>query len=413
MAVTGARDAVAAARDAVEPGGTRRPVLIGFADALAAPETAWSLSEAGTPVVAFTRRGSRPPLRRSKAIQIVEVTSPAQDAGRAVDDLRRLVRARSFQAVMPVDDAALWLCQAAVGDGETPVAGPVGAAAELALDKRLQLAAARRAGFCVPVTYEIDTPGDIGSLHPLPVVLKPARPVLERHGVLVRPKGYVCATPAELATAMERWPGGATLLAQPLLPGTGEGLFGIAGEHGLHALSAHRRIRMMNPQGSGSSACASIPVDPALVAPAARMLDEIGWRGMFMLEFLRTSDGTAWFMELNGRPWGSMALARRSGLEYPAWALAQTADSAFRPPDRPFAGEQVCRHLGRELVHLLMVLRGPQSAGLADWPSRTATVRAVFTRHRGEHWYNCRPGDRALFVEDTVATVWRQLKRAP
>ena len=53
-----------------------RPVLIGFADALAAPETAWSLLEAGTPVVAFARRGSRPPLRRSSAIALAEVAPP-------------------------------------------------------------------------------------------------------------------------------------------------------------------------------------------------------------------------------------------------------------------------------------------------------------------------------------------------
>ena len=59
------------------------------------------------------------------------------------------------------------------------------------------------------------------------------------------------------------------------------------------------------------------------------MLSHTQWRGMFMLEFLRAKDGTAWFMELNGRPWGSMALARRSGLEYPAWALRQLNDSRF------------------------------------------------------------------------------------
>ena len=36
---------------------------------------------------------------------------------------------------------------------------------------------------------------------------------------------------------------------------------------------------------------------------------------------LRDGEGTAWFMELNGRAWGSMALARRLGHEYPRWAV--------------------------------------------------------------------------------------------
>ena len=314
---------------------------------------------------------------------------------------------------MPLDDAALWLCRAAVNDGaEIPVVGPVGEAAELALNKSLQLDAARRAGFHVPPTQHIDSVEDLMSLDTLPAVLKSARPVVERDGVLVRPKSYVCASRSELAGAVRAWGGAEPLLAQPLLSGTGEGLFGIAGEDALHALSAHRRIRMMNPQGSGSSACASAPVDAELVVAAERMLSHTQWRGMFMFEFLRAKDGTAWFMELNGRPWGSMALARRSGLEYPAWALRQLNDSRFSPPERPFTNEQICRHLGRELVHLLMVFRGPRSAALTEWPSRAATVKAIFRPDRTQHWYNCRPGDRAVFVDDTVRTVFEQVRRA-
>lgn len=386
-------------------------MLIGFADALAAPETAWSLLDAGSEVVAFAKRGSRPALRRSKKVRVVEITPPAHDARRALADLRELMESGAFQAVMPLDDASLWLCRGAHDEGaEIPVIGAVGATAELALNKSLQLDAAQRAGFHVPSTRNIVSVDELTSLD-LPVVLKSARPVVEREGALVRPKSYVCATGEELAAAARAWHGAEPLLAQPLLFGTGEGLFGLAGEHGLHALSAHRRIRMMNPQGSGSSACASTPVDVELATAAERMLRDVGWRGMFMLEFLRAEDGTAWFMELNGRPWGSMALARRSGLEYPAWALRQRYDRDFTPPERPYSDEQVCRHLGRELVHFLMVLRGPRSAALTGWPSRAATAKEIFRIGRGQHWYNLRRGDRAVFFEDTMRTVLQEVRK--
>ena len=203
------------------------------------------------------------------------------------------------------------------------------------------------------------------------------------------------------------------LLAQPLLSGVGEGLFGLAGPDGLMALSAHRRIRMMNPQGSGSSACISIAVDPELSRGAERMLSDTNWRGMFMLEFLRASDGTAWFMELNGRAWGSMALARRAGLEYPAWALRRLKDNRFEPTLAVSGNGRACRHLGRELVHLMMVIRGPKSVGATEWPSRWRTVRDVLRFSRNEHRYNWRPGDRGVFVEDTVRTVANQISRGP
>lgn len=393
--------------------GPARPVLIGFADALAAPETAWSLVDAGLPVVAFAKRGSTPPLKRSKTVRLVEVESPATDAQKAVADIRRLMESHAFQAVMPADDTALWLCrEAAARGGAIPIIGPTGDAGELALNKSLQLHAARQAGFQVPPTARIDSIDDLMSLTELPVMLKSVRPVVERDGVIVRPRNYLCSSRSELAAAAQAWRGAEPLLAQPHITGGGEGLFGIAGKDGLHALSAHRRIRMMNPQGSGSSACTSAPVDTELALAAERMLTRAGWRGMFMLEFLRAHDGTAWFMELNGRPWGSMALARRSGLEYPAWAARQLADEGFRPPERPFSGEQTCRHLGRELVHFLMVLRGPRSEALTEWPSRLATAKSIFRLDRKDHWYNCRSGDRAVFVADTLHTVSEQMKKA-
>jgi hypothetical protein len=209
--------------------------------------------------------------------------------------------------------------------------------------------------------------------------------------------------------AAARWDPRRPLLAQPLLHGVGEGLFGLAGTGGVHAWSAHRRVRMMNPAGSGSSACVSIPVDPALAERGERLVRAAGWTGLFMIELLRDRDGRAWFIELNGRPWGSMALARRLGLEYPAWAYAQLTDPGFEPPVPGAARALRARHLGRELVHVLMVLRGPRSCALSDWPSRLRTVRDVASIRRGDRLYNWRRGSSGLFLADTVGTVRDQV----
>jgi len=386
------------------PRATGGTVLIGFANALAAPETAWSLLESGSEVVALTRRGQRCALRRSREIRMIEITAPEQDPAAAIADLKSAVSDHRFEAVMPLDDVAVWLCDAACSQGlSAPVAGPTGAGADLALDKGLQIAAAAEAGLRVPETRSIASPDEMSALSEFPLVLKPSQPVAAREGRLVRGPAYVCANEAELNAAMRRW-NGEPMLAQPLIAGVGEGLFGLCGADGLFALSAHRRVRMANPQGSGSSACVSIAVEPQLAQAAERMLTKAGWHGMFMLEFLRGADGTPWFMELNGRTWGSMALARRLGLEYPAWAIRQLAEPEYRPAYVIREG-QVCRHLGRELVHLLMVLRGPQSVALTEWPSRRETLREVLRFNRNDRWYNWRRGDLGLFVDDTVRTL--------
>jgi predicted ATP-grasp superfamily ATP-dependent carboligase len=395
-----------------EPAG---PILIGFAGALAAPEAAESLIGEGLEVTAFAPRGSRPALRRHRRVRVDEITPPDVSANDAVADLADLARARGAIALMPLDDASLWLCdRAAARLGGVPVIGPTGEQARLAVDKRLQIAAARRAGLSVPDTRIAQLPDDILGLDAFPLVLKPSLAIEERGDVLSRGSARVCAGPSELAAAAGQLVDSFPLLAQPWLRGTGEGLFGIAvGGEVLH-WSAHRRLRMVNPQGSGSSACVSLAPDPQLTEAGARMMRDVGWDGLFMLEFLRDRDGTAWFMELNGRAWGSLALARRLGLEYPAWA----ARARLRPESRPDpvvatpSQPVVCRHLGREILHLASVIRGPRSAALDEWPSRWGALRDVARVRRSERWYNWssarRPG---VFFDDTLQTVLEPVRR--
>ena len=131
-----------------------------------------------------------------------------------------------------------------------------------------------------------------------------------------------------------------------------------------------------------------------------------------MIELLRDRAGTPWFMEFNGRPWGSLALARRLGFEYPAWAVRQLFDPDFAPPAPTHRAKLVCRHAGRELVHLLFVLRGPESGALTEWPSRWRTLRAVASVRRSDRWYNWEPrnGSLALFLDDFVQTVVSQVR---
>jgi predicted ATP-grasp superfamily ATP-dependent carboligase len=384
------------------------PILVGFADALAGPEAALSLLGAGLRVAAFTRHGSRPALRRHPAVELHAIPAPEQDASAAVAALAELARRLGAAAVMPLDDASLWLCARAEAELGVPIVGPIGAQAELALDKRRQLELARAAGFSVPETRVCASEAELLAVDRFPVIVKPALALAEQDGRLVRGSATVCADGAELAVAAAHWTDRSPRLVQPLVRGCGEGLFGLAAGGDVLHWSAHRRLRMVNPQGSGSSACVSTAPDPELAARGARMMRDGGWHGLFMLELLRDRDGVAWFMELNGRTWGSLALARRLGLEYPAWAALDALGLAEPPPDAAVARTPepiVCRHLGREIVHVMSVLRGPRSVALAEWPSRSRTLRDVVAVRRGERWYNWSARHPAMFLDDTVQTV--------
>ncbi|HLM84745.1 MAG TPA: hypothetical protein VK272_01010 [Solirubrobacteraceae bacterium] len=385
----------------------RRSVLVGFADALAAPETAASLLGAGHEVSSFARRGHAVPLRRMRNVRIVEVTAPEEDVAACAEQVA--AAAASHDVVMPLDDAAVLVCDRALS-AEALVAGPRGERARLALDKRMQLRGAAAAGLAVPEWVELPDDESLPSGWTLPAVLKPALAIEEREGRLRRRSPRLVARVGQLEALRTAWGWDAPAILQRWVVGAGAGIFGLADGGAVHHLSAHRRVRMMNPAGSGSSACASTPVPDELRDPVERMLAEARWDGMFMVELIRAAEGW-WFMELNGRPWGSLALARRVGYEYPAWAVARLLDPSAALPESPLFTEMLCRHLGRELVHLMFVLRGPGSH-LGAWPGRGETLRSLLRYERPTGWYNLAPGMRGVFLDDTWRTVANQaLKR--
>lgn len=389
-----------------------RPIVcIGFAEAISAPEVVWSLADSGFQVVAFARKGRRSALRHSRYVRVTEITPPESDFAATLSELQGLLVScqsdSSEVVVFPLDDSALWLCSRLENRTGWVLAGPHASTAELALDKWIQVLKAKEAGLQVPETQLARTANDVlAQRRTLPVVLKSANAVFVRDGRLQKGRNWICADSGELDQALSQWDGKFPLLVQPFISGTGEGIFGLATSDGVRAWSAHRRIRMMNPHGSGSSACVSQSVSPELKEPVEKFIRQAEWRGLFMVEFLRGQDATAWFVELNGRTWGSTALSRKQGLEYPAWAarLALHTEAALSVPDE--VGNQViCRNVGRELMHLLFVLRGPRSSAIKEWPRFWRTLADVMKIGKEDSLYNWRRDDRRVFWSDCWYTI--------
>lgn len=382
-------------------------MLMGFGGALAAPEVALSLLREGFEVVAFRLRGTHVPVSRLRGVTIVDVTSPWQDTSGAVADLHSIVRASDPEAILPLDDAAVWLCAQVAPGHEAKVVGPLGERVALALDKRVQLRAAAAAGLAVPESLVCAAAATL-EMDRFPVILKPALAVRESQGKLERGSAQVCGDLEELRVVVESLDPETPVIVQPWIRGVGEGLSGIARDGTALAWSAHRRVRMFDPAGSGSSACASTTVDPRVREGAEPFLSDADWQGLFMLEFLRDREGTAWFVELNGRAWGSMALTRRMGFELPAWAVRTTLEPDWRPALPKAVPPVMCRHLGGELLHLMQAFRKPPSKALVEeWPPRRRALRDIVRVGRRDRWYNLHRGTSALFLDEALTTVGR------
>ena len=142
----------------------------------------------------------------------------------------------------------------------------------------------------------------------------------------------------------------------------------------------------------------SIEPDPELLADSERLLAELGWTGVAMVEFRRRPGGPGVLMEINPRFWGSLQLAIDAGVDFPSlWVSLQRGEQVSPGPAR--VGVR-CRWLLGDLDHLLVSLRRrAMREATGRRPSQVVTdfVRGFFDGSRMEV---CRRDDWRPFVRE-------------
>jgi predicted ATP-grasp superfamily ATP-dependent carboligase len=219
---------------------------------------------------------------------------------------------------------------------------------ERARDKGRILDLARALGIPVPRTVftgeDVDLPADF----PLPAVVKPR---VSSGAVGIR---YV-DTREDLLSAVEEvgfaYP---DPLVQERLPSEGEGI-GVSVLMGedekVHALFTHRRLREF-PVAGGASTLRESAREPDAEEAAINLLTALRWRGVAMVEFKRDArDGSCKLMEVNGRFWGSLALAVRAGVNFPLLLVRLARGETLGPPPEYRTGIRARWFLPGDLLH--------------------------------------------------------------
>jgi hypothetical protein len=383
---------------------TKAPVyLIGFAEALAAPEVCFSLRATGARIISFCRMESK--FAKLNFVEYCPVTAPEVDFNRTVHDVEGLIDRIRPELTAPCDDAALLVLSRVAGSRNQCLA-PV--ACDFAMDKWAQIDVASASGFAVMHTSVVKSERDVASFRFRPAVLKPRAALDISEAGLDKGRSFFIEDDyisEEARRAIAR----RTYLIQEYKAGVGEGYFGIAHAGTIHASFGHRRVRMMNPAGSGASACISREPDSDESQAVKALVERAGWKGPFMVETLRDQFGTKWFMEFNGRFWGSLALARRCGLDMPRLAADLALGKSVVIPSQIEPG--FARHLGRDLIHLLFVLRGTNPSLQHKWPARLPTIRDVFSLHSLKSFYNYDSSQPFFFIKDAAITLLNAIRR--
>jgi predicted ATP-grasp superfamily ATP-dependent carboligase len=341
------------------------------------------LHEGGYEVTAssFTRIA---PARWSRATARGVVTSDARaNADAFVDGLRRELASRPYVTLMVGSDSALLALARGREqlEGLTNLGLPPTPVVERALSREALAEAARHVGMrpatsikCSEAEHAVAAGRRLG--FPLIVKSTDGSQVLGQVAVGL-PKGQVIASEPQLIARARTFPDG--FLVQDLIPGDLFSFGGVIAGGSLAGVAVSRYFRTWPPH-SGSVSFSETRTPPeGLEDQVGRLLAMLGWEGIFELELIRAESGEFVPIDLNPRPYGSMALASAAGAPLPTiWSdwLAR----GERPPV-PVRARPGClyrwadadlRHAGWQLRH------GQFRAAIAPLRPRRAVTHAHF-----------------------------------
>ncbi|MHB8470416.1 MAG: ATP-grasp domain-containing protein [Gaiellaceae bacterium] len=283
-----------------------------------------ALHRAGYETYVGVAQEGTPAARSRYAAEVFRLPDPFADPAAYVAAVAEAVTRREIAAVLPGMESSLRALtgrEEAFGADVVVGTNPL-ESLERATDKLGLEALAAAAGLRAPRTVELGadaTDADLEGVR-FPAVVKPIRSVEVRDDGSLTIDGVTVvddapALRAQLARARAgRW------LVQPYVEGRLAAVCGVAWE-GRLLTACHQLSPRIWPPGKGISAFA-VTTAPSVERQAgvARMLAQLGWSGVYGVQFLLAGDGD-YVIDLNPRIYGSLALAVAAGHNLPGiWA---------------------------------------------------------------------------------------------
>jgi predicted ATP-grasp superfamily ATP-dependent carboligase len=336
------------------------------------------LGRAGIPVVALAAGRARAGCRSRFAAERGEgpdaVSDPAGFSAAVVRLARRHGPVVLYPSQEPSLDAVdgLW---SGVPELRMPYASRESVAQLRDKTKLPSLAAAT--GVATP---EVHYDGPAGGLPPAalpyPCLVKPLKPTQ----VLGYPR--VLRSAADAGRLRAELPESEPVLVQELADGELRAAVLLVARDGSTVAAFEQRTLRTWPPGAGPSAAAvSVAPDAELIEGSRRVLDAAGYWGLAELQYVELARGPA-LIDVNTRFYGSMPLAMRSGVNFPAlWHAVATGATPEPPP--PYATGVGFRRLEVDLSAAargnpkLLGRRAPRPTAGAMWAADDPLASAL------------------------------------
>jgi predicted ATP-grasp superfamily ATP-dependent carboligase len=297
-----------------------------------------SLGRAGARVAVCGGRPEGMAFRSRFVHERIELPDPGREPERYGDALVELVRTGRFDALLSTSEYTI-LVIAGLRDElarHVALAAPDPDALARVRDKWQLVGLAQAVGLGAPESHapeDADALREVAERVRYPCILKPR----SGHGA-----GFVSivGSPAELLARVAAWPDvrdpayDRRPLIQDLVPGV---------VHDVNVLMCHgepriaqtqRRVRML-PASGGPGILSETTWEPELRDAAIELMRSVGWHGPAQIEMKRDGrDGRARILDVNPRFWGTLDLAIRAGVDFPALTCRLALDGDVAPLDR-------------------------------------------------------------------------------
>jgi protein-tyrosine-phosphatase/predicted ATP-grasp superfamily ATP-dependent carboligase len=349
------------------PGRKSLRILVTDAHSRAGLGAVRSLGRAGHTVIAGYPAGSdRPPALVSRHCaegRRYPIPDLTQDEFQAW--VRQQARGGDIDVVLPVTEASLVGVAAIRKElpGEVLAIVPGDRALAHTLSKFHATRLALAIGIPCPETIFVSEGDAIGdcrrSLAGLrfPIIVKTDNYVTDEGGYKSG-RNFVAANADQAAKILENLEHLKTpVIAQRLVPGYGTGACLLRFHGKTYLRFVHRRLHEVPYTGGWSSFREGV-WDDELVYLGEKLLDAIDYDGVAMVEFRRDAvDGRPRFLEINGRLWGSLALALHCGVDFPAALIDCYHDASPISAQPRYRAGVKCRNVfPGELGHVASIL---------------------------------------------------------
>jgi len=305
---------------------------------------------------------------RSRAIRdTATFARPDRDPDQFVNQIHEFIRRGGHDMIIPTDDPTLVALTEHYQDLKdlAHLACPPPEITGLILNKHLCLDTAQKCGIRIPKTRLISHSSelfDLFSSFSFPWVLKPAR----KQSSIEEAKSVTLRTADEVATRFPQDHAFAPpMLLQEYCAGAGVGIETLAHQGQFLGVFQHRRLMEFPYTGGVAVAAVSEKPNPELVEQAFTLLRALKWEGPAMVEFkVDPKKGSAVFMEVNGRYWGTLSLPVMAGIDFPFYHWQVVHDEVPAVPDSYPVGMKwrwTAAHIGR-FHGLLLAARDSDAA---------------------------------------------------